>query len=356
MIPGFDKKIRIKDIAIMANVSIGTVDRVLHERGEVSPETRQKVLRIVEQLNYEPNLIAKALSSKKRTVMSILIPQSSEESTFWKYPVRGIQKAYDEIRHYSTEVRTFYFDPYSEKSFKEKAKEVLESKPNGILFAPIFENASKAFVEECRKQEIPFIYLGSVPNEETEAPFIAQNAFKSGFLAAKLLNLGLSDDSKVFIINIFSEKENIQQLLKREQGFIDYFKKRHISVSRIHFNLSDDDEEAFNEKLKEFFKGYPIIKGIFVTDNKVHKIAKFLRVHNKQNIRLIGYDLIEPNVEEMQAGVIDFLLCQRPADQGYKAVMELFNNLVLKKNALSQFYMPIDIITKENLDFYDPNN
>lgn len=55
------RKTRIKDIALLAGVSIGTVDRVLHDRGEVAEETRVKVERILKETNYSPNVMAQVL-------------------------------------------------------------------------------------------------------------------------------------------------------------------------------------------------------------------------------------------------------------------------------------------------------
>ena len=60
------KKARIKDIAALAGVSIGTVDRVLHKRGEVAEKTRAKVEKILEESHYSPNLMARVLKSSKR--------------------------------------------------------------------------------------------------------------------------------------------------------------------------------------------------------------------------------------------------------------------------------------------------
>ena len=60
------KKSRIKDIARIAGVSIGTVDRVIHNRGEVAEKTRLKVERILKDTNYSPNVMAQVLKSKRR--------------------------------------------------------------------------------------------------------------------------------------------------------------------------------------------------------------------------------------------------------------------------------------------------
>ncbi|MFW5657196.1 MAG: LacI family DNA-binding transcriptional regulator, partial [Bacteroidota bacterium] len=68
------KKIRIKDIAQLAGVSIGTVDRVIHNRGEVSEKTREKILNIVKEMNFEPDILASTLASKKTFRFAVLFP------------------------------------------------------------------------------------------------------------------------------------------------------------------------------------------------------------------------------------------------------------------------------------------
>jgi LacI family transcriptional regulator len=57
------KKSTIKDIALMAGVSIGTVDRVIHRRGEVAEKTKLKVQQILKETNYSPNVMAQVLKS-----------------------------------------------------------------------------------------------------------------------------------------------------------------------------------------------------------------------------------------------------------------------------------------------------
>lgn len=66
-------KIRIKDIARLANVSTGTVDRVLHNRGEVSAKSREKVEKVLKEINYQPNIYASALASKKKIHICYII-------------------------------------------------------------------------------------------------------------------------------------------------------------------------------------------------------------------------------------------------------------------------------------------
>ena len=102
MVPKVNKKIGVKDIAAKAEVSIGTVDRVLHNRGEVKEETRKRVMDIVIELGYKPNLLAKSLSSKKTTRIAIIIPDSSDNNPYWEKPIQGIKMAAEELENYNT--------------------------------------------------------------------------------------------------------------------------------------------------------------------------------------------------------------------------------------------------------------
>jgi LacI family transcriptional regulator len=91
------RKARLKDIAALSGVSIGTVDRVLHNRGEVAEETRNKVLKIARELNYTPNLMAQALKTRRRFNLVSLLPVTTVENSFWSKHPEGMTKAMSEL-------------------------------------------------------------------------------------------------------------------------------------------------------------------------------------------------------------------------------------------------------------------
>ena len=84
------RNIRILDIAEKVGVSIGTVDRVLHDRGEVSVETKEKILQIIKEYNYRPNILASSLASKKVITLASLTPWFPDKTVFWSKPQEGI--------------------------------------------------------------------------------------------------------------------------------------------------------------------------------------------------------------------------------------------------------------------------
>ena len=88
------EKARIKDIARLAGVSIGTVDRVLHERGEVAEKTREKVRQILKETNYSPNVMAQVLKSRKGYHLVSLLPEPSTDNSFWEKHSAGIRQGH----------------------------------------------------------------------------------------------------------------------------------------------------------------------------------------------------------------------------------------------------------------------
>src|ERR1700761_6443781 len=129
--------IRIKDIALKANVSTGTVDRVLHNRGNVNEKVKEKVLKIISEMKYEPNFIARALGSNKTYHLAALIPDYSFDA-YWLAPKLGIEKAEKDLGKFGVQVHQFIFNPFDVDSFNKAANEALLINPDGIVLSPIF--------------------------------------------------------------------------------------------------------------------------------------------------------------------------------------------------------------------------
>lgn len=102
-------RIRIKDIAKKAKVSTGTVDRVIHNRGNVSPEKRARVKAVMEELGYEPNIIARTLATRKVMRIALLLPDPSID-LYWELPNVGVNKAWHSVKHYGVELDHYYFN------------------------------------------------------------------------------------------------------------------------------------------------------------------------------------------------------------------------------------------------------
>ncbi|MGD9931265.1 MAG: LacI family DNA-binding transcriptional regulator [Mangrovibacterium sp.] len=345
--------VRIKDIAQKANVSTGTVDRVLHNRGRVSDEVSERVLRIAKEMNYEPNLLARALVSKKEYRIAAVIPDPLVDA-YWEDPKKGIAKAETELRQYGVWVDQFLFSQYSVESFKEAAEKVSVSSYDGILIAPIFYKESLAYLSKWKRQNIPFnLFNTHIPDYEPLA-YIGQDSYQSGFLAAKLLHYGHPTPATFFVAHVDEDVPNSSHLIRKEQGFIDYFEQHGNGQFRIaHADLKySSEKEHFQTLITNLLNKNPDTRGIFVTNSKAFTLAEYLFENKFDNIHLVGYDLIKQNLAFLEKGTINFLINQNPKRQGYYGIQLLIDYLLFKKNIQPIKYLPLDIITQENLHYY----
>ena len=336
----------------MANVSTGTVDRVLHNRGDVSEETKQLILSIVEEKEYTPNLVAKSLASKKNYIIAILIPDSANDNTYWDLPYIGLKKAEDEIKNFNTTTAYFRYKPYDEKDFIKMQKQVVDLKPDGLIFAPVFPIAARTLIENCNEHQIPVILIDALIENCNSLSFFGQNAFDSGSLAAKLLCYGSREDEELLILKLGYKDGIIQHQAQREEGFLNFLSTSN-RKNKVTTHIVDiTDPQDFNNNLQQIFSSNPSVKGVFVTSSKVYKIADFFEQNNITDKILIGYDLIHKNAEFLSRGSIDFLLGQRTEEQGYKSVMALFGYLQMQHEIAKINYSPIDIVTQQNLQYF----
>ena len=347
-------KVRIKDIAGKANVSIGTVDRVMHNRGEVSSETRDRILQIIDEMHYKPDILARTLKSKTSFRVAVIIPEGKRGNAFWEKPLKGIENAVEEILPFELEVRYHLFDQFNKESFVEKSNQLLNDKPHGVLVAPVFYRETYSFLSQLKAMNIPFILINSNINHPGQQCFIGQDSMQSGQVAARLMSYGLDTSSDVIIINIARDRDNYNHIKSREEGFKEFFRQKEKlnKISLIRENINSSDKNELFKRLEKILLNGREAGGIFVTNSRVYAVAEFLEKNKLEYLKLIGYDLIDPNIEYLQKGIIDFLISQKPEEQGYAGIMSLFNLLVMDRQPEPETYIPIDIITNENINYY----
>jgi LacI family transcriptional regulator len=350
-------RVKISDIAKRAGVSSGTVDRVIHNRGEVAIKTREKVLKIIREMNYEPDILASTLASKKNYRFASLIPEGDEANLFWKSPAEGLEQALNEIKHFGIALDKHFFPYFDRSTFQKELLSIAESKPSGVVIAPVFSRQTIEILPKFSQMGIPVVFLNTKIENQNNIAFVGQEPGKSGMLGAKLLEYGLVDKSEIFIINIISQLGGNSHILNREEGFKSYFSSKENptthTLKTIDVNILEPEnlDYVLKKHLGDTKPGCRN-KGIFVTNSKVFHIAQWLEKNNLSFIKLVGYDLLEQNQYYLKRGTIDFLISQQPREQGYKSIMTLFNHLLMKKQIIKDQFLPIDIITKENIDFY----
>jgi LacI family transcriptional regulator len=246
------------------------------------------------------------------------------------------------------------FNQFDVESFKQAAENVSAVVYDGILVAPVFYRESLTYLSRWKRSGIPFnLFNTHVPDYEPLA-YIGQDSYQSGVLAAKLLHYGQPTPAAFIVAHIDEDVPNSSHLLKKEQGFKDYFAQHTDgSFQLVHAELSESANEAvFSKQLDRLLAENPGTAGFFVTTSKANTIASYLYSKNLKHIRLVGYDLLKKNLSFLEKGVINFLINQNPRKQGYFGIHLLIDHLIFKKKISPIKYLPLDVITWENLHYY----
>ncbi len=354
VLPGsMNKRITIKDIAIKAEVSTGTVDRVLHNRGNVAPEVKKRVMEVVEELGYKRNILASALAYNRTYQVIALIP-NPQKDPYWEQTNIGINKAIKSVQNYGVLVDFIYFNYNDPKSFRDCAAQVLDKNPAAVLFSPMFNEEATWLLQQCKELGISHVMINTNLDNADSLSYIGQDSYQSGVLGARLLNFGLLDGQSACILNLDYSTKSAHHLIEKERGFRAYFSKevsKEIQIFRENFE-DFEDENKLRSFLKTLLEQHRILHGIFVTNSRIHKIVDSLNDLTDRNIKLVGFDLIEPNLKFLYENKINFLINQNPVEQGFQGIMSLFNHLVLKESVEKIQYLPLDIVVKENVEYY----
>lgn len=349
------KRIRIIDIAEKAGVSKGTVDRVIHKRGHVSPEVKKRILAVMEELDYRPNVIASALAYNRTWKIAALMPNPADDA-FWVQPKMGIQKALNFTSDYGMTVNFYHYADADSKGFQNCCDQILVGNYDAVLIAPLYYNESHQFLNECEEIGLKY-FLFNTYLERTDPRFqcyIGQDSYQSGVLAAKLLDFGIENGDAVMVLHLEKGVYNAKHLLAKEQGFQNYFidhSSRNIQIIKTSFE-EPMDTAAFRKFMNYQLKSYPQLRGIFVTTSKIHYLVHVLSELQTQKIKLVGFDLIPENLTHLRAEKIDFLINQNPIKQGYLGVLNIFEHLVRKKEVTAIQHLPLDVVMQENLSYY----
>jgi LacI family transcriptional regulator len=343
--------IRIKDIAAMAGVSVGTIDRVLNKRGKVSAEALKRIEKVLDKINYKPNLIAQTLGKNKNYRIVALIPNPTLDP-YWKQSFDGIKSGEAQLGqfgiHFTLDYK--YYDPHKKESFQQSALEIFHSHPDGVLVAPLFYYASLPFFKRLSETKIPFILFNTHLAEANALSFIGQDLFKSGRLAGELITLGQKPNSSYAIVHIDEDLSNSVHLVEKERGFKDYFQKSNDARVVHTFILDNPKASSFQNKIESILQT-PNLAGVYVSTSKVYLVAHHLKKKNP-SIRIVGYDLIKENMVGLQDGSIDFIINQNPMRQAKLGIQTLANYLIFSKQIPTTYLFPLEVITRENVSSY----
>ncbi len=343
-------KVSVKDIAKLSNVSIGTVDRVIHNRKGVSPATRKLVQDIIDQTGYKKNIVASRLASKKTITLATLLPKGPKPTDYWNLHQQGLTKAYGNLVDLGLVLKHYYFEILDVSSFKSAWEKIQNEHFDGLITVPIFEKLMEDVVMYCTTNEKALLFVDANSEKFKDVSFIGQNAYKAGKACARLMYFITPPESNFLVVNISrGDKVHINNL-QREQGFRSFFKEKGLKNNIITISNRLENLADFVDELKEFRIGRNEIHGVFVTNSRSSFVVEALNLLDQNNVKIIGFDLNEKNVDYLNQEKIHFLIDQKPGLQSERAVDVAFRAIAYGIHETGDLAMPVEVVLKENSD------
>jgi LacI family transcriptional regulator len=303
----------IRQIAKALNISIGTVDRALHERPGVSPKTRDRVLTMARKLNYTPNVVARNLRLNRHLRVGVFLPE--QIASFFD-PLRdGIRNAAEHWSGSSIDIDFHTYPRLGEGEVKAMKAADWQSY-DGIIMAPGDPSAMSA-VPRRADLETPIVYVATDAPRTVHLCSITIDAFVSGGIAAELLGSILSRPAPVIT---FTGDLRVQDHSDKLRGFAGS-----LAMLAPHLSLlpavetHELPQDAYKSALQVLKKRLDI-GGIYInTANSLPVLRAAEESGVLGKVKIITTDFFPELVPRIESGHVFASLYQRPFVQGRTA-------------------------------------
>lgn len=342
------KRITIKEIAKLANVSIGTVDRALHDRSRVAPATKEKILEIAKKGNYSSNIYARSLKLNRTYAIAVVLP---DNNPYWEKHCAGISRGMEEFGDMGFVQKKYRISTVDEMGRIAAIEQALAGEPDGMILTPNMLKAGGKAVELLGQSDVPIVFVDADMAGMDKLSFVGQDTFQSGRMAGSILCNPYTQDYCVWVVTL-TEPDAQNKAIKTRIAGLESFYEGLPTVKIIHINLENDGLSIADLK-QQMLESKQAVH-LFIPHSKSHLLMNELHnIRQQAKMRVIGYDLVDENVACLKKGWVDVIIDQQPIMQGYLAVQALYKHLVLKSEVIKNQYLPLDIITKENIKYSD---
>jgi LacI family transcriptional regulator len=313
----------IKDIAAELGISIGTVDRALHGRSGVNPETRDRVLKMAEKLGYRPNIAARLLKMNRTLRIAVQLP--IEIASFFQPLREGIRAGASALSDTSVEMHFVDYPRFGAGDIS-LLQAALDKHYDAIICAPSDPTQATPIINRLHRQGATVVCVNSDAVHSDRLASIAIDGFVSGSMAAELLHFSLPTEAAVGIVTgdlrAFDHAEKVRGYAASLPLLAPQL--RLLPVLETH----DDPVEAYS-RAKKMLTQYTNIGGLYIsTANSLPVLQAIQDKGRTGTIRIVVTDLFPEIIQQIENGNVMAALYQRPFTQGRLAVQSLLRYLL----------------------------
>jgi len=320
----------IKDVAERAGVSVTTVSRVLNNRGYISEATRKKVYKAMEELDYQPNEVARSLFRKRSNIIGLIVPTVA-------HPFFAELTAYVETYAYSRGYKVLVCNSQLDASKEQEYISMLRrNQVDGIIMA-----SHTLEVEEYKKLSLPVVTFDRFISNRI--PYVTSDNYQGGKLAVELL---LARGCKK-IAHMCGSLHLDMLANQRHRAFVDVAEQRNVPYFTVETDINVFEMDKYEQLLADLMRQHPDIDGLFLNSDIMAiaavKVCRKLGKRIPEDVKIVGYDdvaiasLVSPQITSIR----------QPLAEMSKLSVKLIENMVEGKQVKVENCLPVELVERE---------
>ena len=276
------KHITIKDLAIKLSISVSTVSRALRNAPDINPKTKEAVLSLAKELDYEPNALAKSLVQKRTHLIGIIVPELDMQ--FFSSSIRGVQEeAYK--RGYNVLIAQ------SNENYElevENIKSMVSSRLDGLIVSLSRKTKDFSHFDKIIRRDIPLVLF-----DRTSKNIDSSKVEADGIEGAYAATEHLIEQGYKRIAHLGGPK-NLEISQKRLKGFTDAMKMNDMPINEDYLISCDLSREDARLKATELMSSQKPPDAIFAINDPVAieaiKVIREIGLNIPFHVGIIGFN------------------------------------------------------------------
>lgn len=341
----------IKDIAKLAGVSRGTVDRVLHDRGRVDPEVEQRIRAIVRECNYQPSRAAQQLSMRRQK-LKIGFLCRTDTNGFWSIVIRSAEQMERELSEYGITVEKRFFDYCLPETQLEMIDELVAQEISALVIVPLDDPVIRRRLKELEAKGIVIVLLQSEVSGFSPFCYIGSDYYVGGRTAAGLLH-NFTAGRPASKILLLGGSPYLSSHRLRRSGFLDELKSYNDPWELVESDDITTDPEYAYHQARLLLEAHPDATAVYTVPNNAAAVSRAIRDTGRiGRITHIGFGMTDATRPCILDGSLSAIIGHRAEEQGKLPFSILLDHFVSgQAPEQRRILMLNDIFIKQNSVF-----
>ena len=322
----------LKDVAEASGLTVGTVSRVLNNRGYISPKTREKVYQVMKELNYQPNETARILAKQKSNIIGIVLP--NVEHPYFAKILGCLEREAAKLGY-----RIMLFVSRNREEQEEKCIDMCK----GSRVAGVVLCSGSFETEKFKGLNFPLITLERSMDEGTLG--IECDNYQGGVMATELLiNKGCH---KLMYIGGMSAGNDVHMPADdREVAFRNICESTHTDKVVMVTDEQLFDSMEYYEFVRKALTEHPDVDGVFASSDvigaHVLQVRSHLGIKVPEELKIVGFD--DVNIAQLTSPGLTSI--HQPIEQMAEMAVLTISQIDMGKMMPSKTVFPVTLVER----------